>query len=128
MLAQNIRKGLEVLHLVQGSTQDNLQHHAVVRHPPLLVVVYIVLSPVAPEAERLYIVAKVARHERIEAHSKGAAAAIALGSAICVAYLRVRVQRDVLVQTWQHQVVEKARCARNAREIGHIVELRFLSV
>jgi len=113
----------EILHLVQRSAQDDLQHHAVVRHPALLVVVYVVLPPVALEAERSDVVAKVARHQRVQAHGEGAAVAIALGLAIDVAYLRVRVQGDTLVETRKHHVVHEARCARDAREIADMVEL-----
>jgi hypothetical protein len=48
-----LRESIEVLHPVQRRAHDHLQDHAVVWHPPLLVVVHIVLSPVAYDAELL---------------------------------------------------------------------------
>jgi len=91
ILVRHLRESLEVLHPVDGGTHDNLQYHAVVRHSALLVFLRIMFSPIAFDPERLYVVAKVSRHERIEAHGKRAAIAVAFWPAIYVSYLGVRV-------------------------------------
>ena len=93
----HVRKSLESLHPVQRRTHDDLQHHGVVRDAPLLVVVDVVFSPVARNAEEAHIVGKGACDERVQAHGERAAAAIALRAAVDEAQFRVASKRDVLV-------------------------------
>jgi hypothetical protein len=119
----HLRKGPQILHLVQRSAHGDLQQHAIIRHAPLLVVVDIVLAPLADDAEGLHVVGEVARHERVQSHGERAATAVPLRPALDIAYLRVRPQRDLLVQPRKRHVVEEARGARDAREVGDIVEL-----
>ena len=87
MSAMYLRERLEILHLVERGTHGNLQHHAVVRHPPLLVVIDVMLAPFAGDAEQLHVIGEVARHECVEARCEGTASAKALGPSVDVAYL-----------------------------------------
>lgn len=119
----HVRESLEVLHPVQGGTQGHLQDHGIVRHAALGVVVHIVLAPLPYHPEALHIVGECSRHERVEPHGEGAAVSVALWPAIDIADVGVGAQGDFLVQARQRHVVEEARGARDAREVGDIVEV-----
>lgn len=78
----NVRKAVEIGHAVDCSTHSNLQYHAAVRHTTVSVVFGVLLTPVAQDAEFVYVVVEVARHERVQSHGKGAATPITLGPAV----------------------------------------------
>jgi hypothetical protein len=119
----DIRKSREVLHLVYGGAHGHLQHHAVVRHATLGVVVRVMLSRVPDHPEPLHVVCKGARDERVQPHGEGTPIAKALGPAVDVADVGVGAKGDVLVEPRQGHVVEEARRARNSGEVAGIVEL-----
>jgi hypothetical protein len=119
----DIRKSREVLHLVYGGAHGHLQHHAVVRHATLGVVVRVVFSCVPNDPEPLHVVCEGPRDERVQPHGEGTPTAKPFGPAVDVADVGVGAKRDVFVEPGEGHVVEEARRARNSGEVAGIVKL-----
>ena len=114
---------LEFKHLVYYCSQEDVEHHAVVRYPTLREVFDTYFAPLAPYSKVVHECCMALSHQAIERHGEGAATAIAFWPAANIAYFWVAVQADLSVQLRQCHVVKQPACPAYSCYVANIVQI-----